>query len=586
MRRRVSSIGPVTVSLKRVVLCAAFFLLLIGVSGRAVAELRKEMVPMRDGVKLATNVFLPDGKGPWPAVLTRTPYNKDGRIGGGGEQEAAPYLDRGYVRIVQDCRGRFASEGEYRAFIDDIEDGYDTIEWIAAQSWCDGKVGMIGGSAMGITANQAAISGAPHLACAVVVVAHGSAYRYATYPGGAFLQNMNEEWLKRQGVAPTDVPRPIHRTYGDADRKRDMRHYYAKITVPMINIGGWYDIFGQGNIDNFVGLQYQGAEGAKGNQKLIMGAFGHGRLQGNLKYPPDAGRQDAELSMKWFDHWLKGADNGVTKEPAVRYYVMGDTFDQRAPGNEWRTAEAWPPKSTATAYYLHADRKLSTAEPAADEGSDTFTYDPRDPVPTVGGNNLMLPLGPMDQREVSGRADVLVFQTEPLESPVEIVGRVAAELAVSTFAEDTDFCAKLVDVYPDGYEALVLDQAFRLRYHEGFEKASRVEPGKTYPIKIDLWSTALVFNRGHRIALHVTSSNSPRFEPHSNTWEPVDNYDKAVKARNTVYHHAAAVSKLVLPVTKVYANGAAAAAGNGAAGANGRAKTEADAKPKVPAGVN
>ena len=358
---------------------------------------------MRDGVKLATNVFLPPGDGPWPVVLTRTPYGK-GKAAEREKQEAE-YARRGYVRIVQDCRGKFASEGQYRAFIDDINDGYDTVEWAAAQPWSNGKIGMIGGSAMGITANHAAMSGAPHLVCNVVIVAHGSSYHNSGYPGGIFLKNMNEEWLRGQGVPPANVPRPIHRVYDDSFRDLDMQHYLAKIRTPTINIGGWYDIFSQGNIDCFVGLQNQGAEPARGNQKLIMGAFGHGKLAGDLKYPADAGRYDAGLGFRWFDHWLKGEDNGVEREPAVRYYLMGDTMDPSAPGNAWRTAETWPPPGEVTPYYLAAGGNLSPKPPAenasSSEAADTFTYDPKDPVPTVGGNNLMLPLGPMDQRTVS-----------------------------------------------------------------------------------------------------------------------------------------------------------------------------------------
>jgi uncharacterized protein len=296
-----------------------------------------------------------------------------------------------------------------------------------------------------------------------------------------------------------------------------------------------------------------------------MGAFGHGALKGDLKYPPDAGRQDPALAMRWFDHWLKAVDNGIEREPAVRYYVMGDTFDKSAPGNEWRTSDTWPPKSNVTAYYLRAGHKLSTEAPRADgsssESVDTFVYDPKNPVPTVGGNNLMLPLGPMDQREVSGRGDVVKYETEPLGAAIEIAGPVIAELAVSTDAEDTDFTVKLVDVYPNGYEALVLDQAARLRFREGFEKMLRAEKGKIYPLKVNLWSTALVFNKGHKIAIHVSSSNAPRFEHHSNTWEPLASYDQAVKANNSIYHSPGRASKLLLPVTKVYSAPAAGAAG-------------------------
>ncbi|MEX0679513.1 MAG: CocE/NonD family hydrolase [Pirellulales bacterium] len=542
--------------------CGAL-LLVFGLSTQALAEYKVVMVPMRDGVKLATNVFLPAGDGPWPVVLSRTPYGKgpaDSR-----EAREKPYLERGYVRVVQDCRGRFDSEGEYRAFIDDMDDGYDTVEWAASQTWSNGKVGMIGGSALGITANHAAMSGAPHLVCTVVFVAHGSSYRYSGYPGGVFLQNLNEEWLRRQGVPPADVPRPIHRVYDDSFRKRDIEHYFAKMKTPSINIGGWYDIFSQGNIDCFAGLQYRGAEPARGNQKLVMGAFGHGQLAGDLKYPADAGLRDQDLAYRWFDHWLKEADNGVQREPAVRYYLMGDTFDPDAPGNEWRTSDVWPPKSDVTPYDLHAGGKLSKSARAAAAGSseaaDTFVYDPKNPVPTVGGNNLMMKLGPMDQREVSGRPDVLKYETEPLAEAVEIVGPVAAELAVSTDAEDTDFMVKLVDVYPSGYEALVLDQAFRLRFREGFNRMVPAEKDKIYHIKVNLWSTALVFNTGHKIAVHVSSSNAPRFEPHSNTWEPVPDSDQAVKAKNTVHHNPEHASRIMLPVTKTY-SAAARAAGN------------------------
>src|SRR5262249_31174667 len=227
-------------TLKHTVFCAAS-VFVFAWSAVALADSLEVMVPMRDGVKLATNVFLPQGDGPWPAVLTRTPYNKGPAAE--REKQETGYTQRGYVRIVQDCRGRFASEGDYRPFIDDMDDGYDTVEWAAKQKWCNGKIGMIGGSAMGITANHAAMAGPPHLVCTVVIVGHGSSYHYSGYPGGVFLKNLNEEWLRRQGVPPADVPRPIHRVYDDSFRARDIEHYFAKMKTPTLNIGGWYDIF-------------------------------------------------------------------------------------------------------------------------------------------------------------------------------------------------------------------------------------------------------------------------------------------------------------------------------------------------------
>lgn len=504
------------------------------------------MVPMRDGVKLHTLVYTPEGQGPWPAVLTRTPYEMQ------RGSDAKAYVGRGYVRVIQNVRGQFQSEGTYRAFVDDVKDGYDAIEWIAKQAWNNGKVGVTGGSAGGITTNMAAISGAPHLVAAYVTVATGSTFRHAAYPGGVFLQHMNEQWMKGRGVEPSTDPRPLLKVYDDEARAVDMRNFYSKITVPFVNVGGWYDIFSAGTVENFMGLQAHGTGKARGNQKLVMGAFGHGALSGDLNYPPDSADRKMLDPFRWFDFWLKGVANGVDKEPAVRYYMMGDTMEKGAPGNEWRTAEKWPPTSTITPYYLARGGKLATAAPSS--AKDTFLYDPRNAVPTIGGNNLTLPKGPMDQRQVGARRDVLRYQTEPLSQAIEIAGNVEAELTVSTDAEDTDFMVKLVDVYPNGYEALVLDQAYRLRYHAGFEKASRVEKGKAYTIRVNLWPTALVFNKGHRIAVHVSSSNAPRFERHSNTWAPVRSYDQAVVANNTVH---IGNSKLLLPVTKIYTGASA-----------------------------
>jgi uncharacterized protein len=507
---------------------------------------REEMVTMRDGVHLATSIYLPPGEGPWPVVLTRTPYGKDAMYGPRAHKE---YLAHGYVRVAQDVRGKFKSEGKYAAFVDDIKDGYDTIEWIAKQPWSNGKVGMVGPSAMGITQNLAAIAAPPHLVTAFVQVAPSSTFRYSNYPGGVFLKNLNEEWLKAQGVPIGDIPRPVIRNYDEEERLHDLRAQVAHVNIPMYNVGGWYDIFEQGTLDSFTVLQTEGGPKARGNQKLMMGAFGHGILKGDLKYPAEAGNLNDGDTLRWFDYWLKGIDNGVMKEPAVRYYVMGDTFDKSAPGNTWRTADSWPPPSTATSYYLTESHTLSTAKPSR-AGKLSYISDPKDPVPAIGGNNLMMDRGPMDQRQVSSRADVLKFQTEPLKEAVEIVGPITAELAVSTDAEDTDFIVKLVDVYPSGYEALVMDQGSKLRYQIQKGGPARPEKNKIYPIKVDLWSTSLVFNAGHKIEVLVQSTNSPRFDVHSNTWDPVKSYDQAVKATNTVALDGR--SRIVLPVTKIY----------------------------------
>jgi predicted acyl esterase len=508
---------------------------------------KQEMVTMRDGVKLATTAYLPPGDGPFPVILTRTPYGKDTMYGPRAHKQ---FLDNGYARVVQDVRGKFKSEGKYGAWTNDIEDGYDTIEWIAKQPWSNGKVGMYGPSAMGITQNLAALANPPHLVAAFVQVAPSSTFRYSSYPGGLFLKNLNEEWLRQQGVPPADVPRPIIREYDEEARSHDLRAQAAHVNIPMYNVGGWYDIFLQGSIDSFLALQTGGGPKARGNQKLMMGGFGHRAFAGDIKFPAEAGNLNGGDPIRWFDYWIKGVDNGIMKEPAVRYYVMGDTLDKAAPGNVWRTAASWPPQSTATSYYLTSSHTLAAAKPAGKEKL-SYVYDPKDPTPTVGGNNLMMDAGPMDQRKLSGRADVLKFQTEALKAPLEITGPVIADLAVSTDAEDTDFIVKLVDVYPNGYEALVLDEGSRLRYWVEKKGPARAQKNKVYDVKVDLWSTALVFNTGHKIEVLVQSANAPRFEPHSNTWEPVKSYDQAVKATNTVVFDGR--SRLILPVTKSYA---------------------------------
>ena len=485
-------------------------------------------------MRLATNVCLPAAAGPWPAVLTRTPYSKD------RSTDAGRYTGRGYARVVQDARGQFKSEGAYRAFDDDPNDGYDTVEWIAKQPWSNGKVGMEGGSAPGIAANMAALAAPPHLVCLFVVKAVPSRYQYSQYPGGVFLEDMNDRWLAGRGLPPVPGPRPRFRDYDETARRLDMTRVWNRVTVPAYNAGGWYDIFLQGNIDMFTGLQEHGAGEARGHQKLVMSATAHGELSGSVKYPAEAAQLPENAQMRWFDRWLKGEDNGIDREPAVRYYMMG--------ANEWRTSGSWPPAHTVSRYYLTDSGKLSLTLPPAGARWSGYTYDPRNPVATLGGNNLFLPKGPVDQRPASGRADVLKFETPPLAASVDIVGPVTADLWVATDAEDTDFMAKLVDVYPDGYEALVLDQAFRLRYRESLEKPVRAAKNMPYRITVNLWSTALRFLPGHKIAIHIASSNSPRFERHSNTWEPVDSYERAAVAHNRVYRDREHPSALLLPV--------------------------------------
>ncbi len=522
----------------------------------APAKAITEMVAMRDGVKLATDIYLPETKGTYPVILTRTPYNKATSLGAG---RPSYWTSKGYIVVVQDCRGRFKSEGDYHPFMDDHFDGYDTVEWIAKQSWSNGKIGMTGASAMGITANQAAIMAPPHLTAIYTIVAPASAYQHAIYTGGIFRKEMNEGWLKAQKA--DDILKLTFEHYID-DGYLDIREgklHWSKVQVPAYNQGGWYDIFVQGNIDNFVGLQKQGGVKAAGNQKLMMGPWGHGNLE-EVKYPANANSMlDLTEQQKWFDYWLKGIDNGIMKEPAVKYYVMGDTTDPNAPGNEWRTTTAWPLTNKSTSYYLQQDGTLTTSAPKQNQAFKTYQFDPKNPVPTYGGANLLTKKGPMDQRPIGQRSDVLKFMTPVLDNPTEVTGALSVELWASSDCPDTDFMAKLVDVYPDGTERIVQDNGIRARFRESFKREVFLKKGQPYKFTIDLWSTSLVFNKGHRIAVHISSSNDPRFDPNPNTGKPLRADNETRIANNTIYLDKSHPSRILLPVVKIYGNSAVSA---------------------------
>jgi hypothetical protein len=524
----------------------------------------ENMVAMRDGVKLATNVYLPAGEGPWPAIVTRTPYGKDGRFGAGAQR----YTGAGYAYVAQDTRGKFRSEGVYRPFETDREDGYDTIEWIAAQEWSNGKVGITGASAMGITGNYAAAANPPHLVAAYVVVAPHSMLNESTFIGGIFKEADVGNWMRRQGAGDQVAERKRTVLLDAYWRGRDLPFLLDAIDIPIFNVGGWYDLFSNGNVSNFVYLQERGGKGARGNQKLLMGPFGHGQLQGDISYPDGGGLMTAfgDAELRWFEHWLKGVDNGIMDEPAVTYYQMAAARKASpSPKNGYRTLDAWPPPGETVTFYLTASKTLATELPPANDATTTYTFDPADPVPTVGGANLTLPIGPLDQREIGERADYLRFETAPLAEDVTVAGRVIVELWVSTDAPDTDFLVKLVDVYPDGYEALLLDGGLRARYRNGrrAEDVAMMEAGKPEKLTIDLWSTANVFEQGHKIALHVTSSNFPRFEVNPNTGHaPGTEEPDPRAARNAIHHDGAHPSALLLPVLAADGAGAVTSAGS------------------------
>jgi predicted acyl esterase len=511
------------------------------------------MVPMRDGVKLATNIYLPKGDGPWPVLLTRTPYNKNG-----ADRVAAQITKAGYALVAQDVRGRFGSEGAYVPFENDMPDGYDAVEWAAAQKFCTGKVGIFGTSAGGITSNLAAAAAPPHLTAAHVTVAPDSLYYRSRFVGGAFKESHSAGWLRAQGLSSEKIGEYHRRACLDQRTKdTDFLFHRQNVRIPMFNVGGWHDIFAEGTLNDFVYLQNEGREGARGKQKLFMGAFGHGQLDGELEYPRGSRGQSLDSmdeQMRWWDYWLKGVQNGIMQEPSVSYYLMASARKGHAsPNNRVITADSWPPKCEETRYYLRENSAVSLQPTESADGSQSYSFDPANPVPTIGGQNLGRDVGPKDQRAIKPRQDYLRFQTEPLTQDVAVVGHINMELWAATDGLDTDFMVKLVDVYPDGYEALILDYPLRTRFRFGREPADvkMMTPNQAELLKIDMWSTANVFEAGHRIAIHVSSSNHPRFDVNPNTGGPVGE-EKAPSrvARNTIYFDKTHPSAIVLPVVK------------------------------------
>jgi len=462
------------------------------------------------------------------------------------------FTDAGYAYVVQDVRGKGHSQGFYEAFVPDIEDGYDTVEGLAKQPWSNGRIGITGASAMGITSNLAAVAAPPHLLAAYVIVAPNETFT-TSFMGGVPKEKDTIGWMKGQGMSAEAIARSeagsVRSVFADRAGPGEELKY---VKIPIWNVGGWYDIFNTGTVYNFEWLQNHGARGARGNQRLTMGPFGHGPLSGDLAYPGEdrlniVGKDD----IRWFDHWLKGADNGVMDEAPVDAFMMASAEKGAySPTNRYIHTANWPLPYRETRYYLGPGGALSTKPPEAAEAKVSYRFDPADPVPTIGGSNLTFERGPMDQRPIKGRQDYLRFETPVLDKDVAVAGPVKVELYGATDGPDTDFEAKLVDVYPDGYEALVLDAPIRARYRHGRmpDQVAMMTPGAPEELTIDLWNTALTFEKGHRIALHLTSSNSPRFEVNDNNGEAPGEHLKPRVATNSVYMDKDHPSALVLPV--------------------------------------
>ncbi len=561
----------------------------------AVKVERGVAVKMRDGVTLRADVYRPEAEGKFPVLLQRTPYNKASGVEFGLKAAA-----RGYVVIFQDVRGRFASEGEWYTFKHEADDGYDTVEWAGGLPYSSGKVGMFGASYVGATQMLTAIAHPPHLAGIFPVVTASNYYQNWTYQGGAFEQWFNESWtsglaqdtLSRQVARNTNAmhnvwklplsdyplfdagatesaenPRTLapyfidwlaHPRYDDYWKRISIEEHFSDITVPVYSVAAWYDIFLGGSIGNYLGIKaHGGSDAARKGQRLLVVVGGHagsGRHIGEVDFGPAAEQVDEdEVMLRWYDVILKGEQNGAEREKPVKIFVMGK--------NAWREEDDWPLARVERArYYLHSggksnslrgDGELSATAPQS-EGADHFVYDPADPVPTIGGplccDATHLPPGPRDQRPAEARDDVLVYTTPPFKQDFEVTGPISLELYASSSAVDTDFTAKLVDVWPNGFAQNLTEGILRARYRNSPEKPEFLNPGEVYKLAVDLWATSNVFLAGHRLRLEVSSSNFPRFNRNPNTGEDPEQATRFVKATNTIYHDRQHPSALILPV--------------------------------------
>ncbi|MBI4879872.1 MAG: CocE/NonD family hydrolase [Planctomycetes bacterium] len=524
------------------------------------APAEEHLVPMRDGVVLATDVHLPARGGPaFPAVLIRSVYPLEGL----GSRFIQEFVTRyrvglahfGIALVIQETRGKGRSDGEDPLSGGDVPamftDTEDTLAWIRSQEWSNGRIASAGQSAWGITQVLMPARCQAELQCLAVSFCPSCFYGEASYQGGVFREGLVRSWMVVNASPAAFEIWKAHPLQDDFWGPFDAATHLPAEPVPALFIGGWFDAFSEGTLRNF---RLRG--GGRSGQKLIMGAFGHllsARL-GDLTLKQNFLLDLLRAEMYWLDHWLNGTKNGVESEPAVRYYTLGDVEAEDAPGNEWRSAADWPPFETEeTPWFLGTDGFLRSAAPSEQAGNRTFVHDPRHPVPSCRTEtNALLGLAltrlPFDQSWLTGRPDVLRFATAPLDRPVEATGKVMVRLFVSSDAPDTDFAARLVDVYPDGREILMLDGIRRLRFRNGFERSEAVAPGIIVPLEIDLGSISLVFARSHRVGLFIASSSYPRFAVNPNTGDDFLDGCEPRLARNTVHMSEKHPSALFLPL--------------------------------------
>ena len=584
------------------------------------------MVPMRDGVRLATDIYRP-GKngevvqGKLPTLLSRTPYGKHG-----AEVNASFFAQHGYAVAVQDVRGRYDSEGEFYIYVNEGRDGYDAINWVASQPWSRGKVATFGGSYLAATQHALAREQPESLEAMFVTVSTSNYFEDGAGAGGAFalLHNLVyalnlastskeamaepsrqtalknalmreplEAWLGAYPFGPNASPLAVipsyqkwfqdwvdHSSFDDYWKQNGYTFelsYDKYADIPVYHVGGWYDIFLRGTLNNHAGL----ADRNKSLTRLMIGPWEHGvgpRITGDADFGESAEVKIRDEQLKWFGAMLKGEHPEAFEKSPVDLFLMGGGDGKRSPdgklrhGGEWLSLNQWPPRMIeAQRYYFHANGLLDKNPPSAPNEPSAFVFDPKNPVPSIGGKinsgDDLVPSGPWNQRcvedKVSGckdnlplsaRSDVLVFQTPPLEEDVVIIGPVSVKLWVSSSARDTDFTAKLVDVYPssedypEGYDLLLADRIQRARFRNGPDQEDLLVPGEVFELTVDLVGVANRFQKGHRIRVDISSSNFPFFDVNPNTGERLGHHTHTLTANNKVFHGPRRASHLLLSV--------------------------------------
>jgi len=540
-------------------------------------------IPMHDKTELAADIFLPRGGERWPTILVRTPYDRKAP----GTASYRFFARRGYAVVIQDVRGCYASEGVFGPIEQEGADGNDTINWIAAQSWSNGRVAMVGSSYQGIAQWWAASENNPHLITIAPMSSGDDEYLDRFYSTGGALQIGHRLLWFAENFTPPSHVKPLfdsyighlplrtadlaaagvvipmwrsaleHPSYDAYWRRQSIREKIGRINIPVLSFGGWFDTYVQSDLDAFSRIAERRSSSASHQVvETWIGPWSHnpGWHFPSRDFGPKAHLPFRAKQAEWFDRWLKEtSERDESASSSLHIFVMGP--------NIWREEHEWPLARTRyTPVYIgsggHANSLAGDGQlhwqPLLKSHPDNFTYDPKNPVPTTGGSiccePTILPPGPLDQSAVEKRQDVLVYTSSPLAEDIEVTGPVRAILYVSTSANDTDFAAKLVDVQPDGRPLLVTDGLQRLRYRLSIDHPVFVKRNNAYQISIDAGVTSYVFMPGHRIRLEVTSSNFPRFDRNLNSPRPNSDETKTTKARQTIFHEKGYPSAIILPI--------------------------------------